>query len=83
MIALTRLSGTDVVVNVDQIVFVESTPDTRLTLATGERCMVREDVAEVVRRAEAFRRRCVPLLGPPTIAPIEIRQEVSPWTSQR
>ena len=81
MIALTRLNNKDVVVNCDQIVFVEATPDTRLTLTTGERCMVRESVAEVIRRVESYRRRCTPLLCEPTTTG-ENRQEVSSWTSQ-
>jgi flagellar protein FlbD len=56
MITLTRLDGREVVVNVDRVVFVEATPDTRLTLAGGSRLMVREEVAEVVRRAIEFQR---------------------------
>jgi len=68
MIALTRLNGKDVVVNCDQIVFVEATPDTRLTLTNGERCMVKEGVSEVIRRVESYRRRCTPLLHEPTTA---------------
>lgn len=57
MISVTRLDGREVVVNTDRIVFVEATPDTLLTLAGGERLMVREGVEEVVRRVVEFRRR--------------------------
>jgi flagellar protein FlbD len=78
MILLTRLNGREVVVNVEQVVFVESTPDTRLTLIGGERLMVREAVEEVVRRAEAFRRRSTPATS--MQAPAE--KEAASWTSQ-
>jgi flagellar protein FlbD len=78
MILLTRLNGREVVVNVEQVVFVESTPDTRLTLIGGERLMVREAVDEVVRRAEAFRRRSTP--ATPMEVPAE--KEAASWTSQ-
>lgn len=57
MIAVTRLDGTPIVINVDLVQSVESTPDTVLTLTSGERVIVRESVDEVVRRAVAFKHR--------------------------
>jgi flagellar protein FlbD len=62
MITLTRLDGREFVVNIDQVVFVEATPDTRLTLRGGDRLMVREEVAEVVRRVVEFRRQLGPVV---------------------
>lgn len=77
MIFVTRLNGKELVVNLDQVVFVEATPDTRLSLATGERLMVQESVNEVLRRAAEFRRRCMPLTPRGDEA-----QEVPSWISQ-
>lgn len=57
MIILTRLDGQPVVVNEDQLVFAEKTPDTVITMASGQRLMVREHLDELVARVEAFRRR--------------------------
>jgi flagellar protein FlbD len=57
MIFLTRLGGSEVVINTDLIVTVEKTPDTVITLTTGDRIMVKEPVEEVVERAAAFRHR--------------------------
>jgi flagellar protein FlbD len=62
MISVTRLGGTEVVINTDLIVTVEKTPDTVITLTTGDRIMVRESVEDVVARAAEFRHRV--LLGP-------------------
>jgi flagellar protein FlbD len=62
MILLTRLDGREVVINTDLIVTVERTPDTVVTLTTGDRIMVRESVGEVVERSVAFRYRV--LQGP-------------------
>ena len=62
MIFLTRLVGNEVVINSDLIVTVEKTPDTVITLTTGDRIMVKESVEEVVYRAAAFRHRV--LQGP-------------------
>jgi flagellar protein FlbD len=62
MIFLTRFDGTEVVVNSDLIVTVEKTPDTVITLTTGDRIMVKEPIQEVVARAAAYRYRV--LQGP-------------------
>ena len=56
MIKLTRLNGDEFVVNADLIRFVESRPDTYVTLTTNDRLIVRETVDEVVRRSIAYSR---------------------------
>lgn len=50
MILLTRLDGKTIAVNEAQILFAESTPDTVLTLAPGQRLIVRESLAEVMSK---------------------------------
>jgi flagellar protein FlbD len=57
MIPLTRLNKTPVVVNADQILLVEATPDTTLVLASGDRIFVRETVDEVVELALRYQQR--------------------------
>jgi flagellar protein FlbD len=59
MITLTKLDGQPVVINEDQLVFAEKTPDTVITMASGQRLMVRERLDELVARSEAFRRGCL------------------------
>ena len=59
MITLTKLDGQPVVINEDQLVFAEKTPDTVITMASGQRLMVRERLDELIARSEAFRRRCL------------------------
>ncbi|MGD9128171.1 MAG: flagellar FlbD family protein [Planctomycetia bacterium] len=54
MIRLTRLDGTKFVLNADLICYVETLPDTYVTLTTGERVTVQESSDEVVRRAVAY-----------------------------
>jgi flagellar protein FlbD len=58
VILLTRLDGKELIVNADQILTVEATPDTVILLAGGLHLMVRESPDEVVDRAVAYRRRC-------------------------
>lgn len=56
MIHLTKLNDQDIVVNSDLIKFIEATPDTLLTLSTGDKLPVRESVEEVITRVIAFKR---------------------------
>jgi flagellar protein FlbD len=55
MILLTRLDGKPIAVNEVHIVFAESTPDTVLTLAPGQRLIVRESLDEVMEKVESLR----------------------------
>ena len=47
MIKVTKLNGNELVVNADLIEFVESTPDTLISLTTGRKIMVLEEMDEV------------------------------------
>ena len=66
MIRLTRFNQQPVVLNADLILSVESTPDTLVTLANGDRVHVRESVDDVIDRAVAYQRRVRE--GVPTVA---------------
>lgn len=56
MIKLTRLNGEEFVVNADLIRFVESRPDTYVTLTTDDRFIVRESTSEVIKRTVDYAR---------------------------
>jgi len=56
MIQLTRLNSKALIVNSDLIKFVEQSPDTTVTLLTGEKIVVLEKPGEVIARIVAFRR---------------------------
>ena len=56
MIMVTRLNGSELVINAELIETIEATPDTVVTLTTGKRVIVAESVAQVSRRALAYRR---------------------------
>jgi flagellar protein FlbD len=65
MIPLTRLNKNSVVVNADQIMLVEATPDTLLVLSNGDRLHVRETVKEVIELALNYQRRVHAGVTPP------------------
>jgi flagellar protein FlbD len=50
MITVTRLDGSPLLLNVDLIVAIERTPDTLISLTTGDTVLVRESPEELVRR---------------------------------
>ncbi len=56
MIKLTKLNGDEFVVNAALIRFVESRPDTYVTLTSDDRFIVRESVEEVVKRSLSYSR---------------------------
>jgi flagellar protein FlbD len=56
MIQLTRLNNKPLTVNSDLIKFVEQSPDTLVTLITGEKIVVLEKADEILTRIIDFRR---------------------------
>lgn len=75
MIRLTRLSHTPVVVNADLIEHIEITPDTVISMTSGQKIVVLETSEEVIERIIDYRRsvlsgslRCpwAPQAGAPT-----------------
>ena len=56
MIQLTRLNNNPLSVNSDLIKFVEQSPDTVITLVTGEKIIVLENAQQVLDRIVQFRR---------------------------
>jgi flagellar protein FlbD len=64
MIKLTRLGGEVFILNADLIRYVESRPDTFVTLVGGERIVVTESMDEVMRRAVEYQQRKHLIPGP-------------------
>jgi flagellar protein FlbD len=64
MIQLTRLNNKALMVNSDLIKFVEQSPDTLVTLITGEKIVVLERPEQVLARIIDFRRAVLQGLSP-------------------
>ena len=63
MIEVTRLNGNPMLLNSDLIKTAESSPDTRLSLITGEKLIVKESCAEVMDRVLAYRANLLGLVA--------------------
>lgn len=62
MIRLTRLNGQPIMVNADLIESVEPTPDTVITLVSGNKLIVRDSMDDIEARVIGFKRK---IYGPP------------------
>jgi len=56
MIYVTRLNHTPVVLNCDLIEHIETTPDTVISLTSGQKMMVLESADEIIDRVVRYRR---------------------------
>ncbi|MFG0288595.1 MAG: flagellar FlbD family protein [Rhodopirellula sp. JB044] len=65
MIKLTRLDGETFILNAELIRYVDRRGDTFVTLSSGERIVVREQMDEVVDRAIAYQQQKHFLPPPP------------------
>ncbi len=69
MIQLTRLNNQLLVVNSELIKFIERSPDTVLTLVTGEKVVVSEPVDKVLQKILEFRRSVAARSSPEILDP--------------
>ena len=56
MIPVTRLDGSTLIVNDDQIAWIDTHPDTMISMMNGDKLLVRETPDELVERSRQFRR---------------------------
>ena len=56
MIQLTRLNGSEFVINAEKIRYIEKTPDTMICCDGGEKLVVKESLGEVIRRSIEYAR---------------------------
>ncbi len=57
LITVTRLNGSEFVINAEMIETIEAAPDTIITLTNKSKFVVCEGVEEIVRRVVQYKRR--------------------------
>lgn len=80
MIHLTRINRVPLVLNADLIEHVEATPDTVISLTTGQKILVLESPEQIVDRVVQFRRS---VLGIPAIVNRTPADQRRPTDSER
>lgn len=68
MIKVTRLNRVPLILNSDLIEHIDMTPDTVVTLNSGQKYMVLESAEEVVDKVIEFRRKLVSPASPQALA---------------
>lgn len=81
MIRLTRLNSSEVIVNSDLIELIEATPDTVISLTTGEKIIVRERAEEIVERIIEYKRKIFSREAP-TLKPRLVPEDRTPGDQQ-
>jgi len=56
MIRVTRMNGTDLIINAELIEFIEATPDTVMTLTTGRKFVLKDSVEDLIDKIISYRR---------------------------
>ncbi len=59
MIRLTRINRQPIVLNSDLLEHLEATPDTVITMTSGQKMVVLESTEEVIKRIIEFRRALI------------------------
>ncbi|MDE6600035.1 MAG: flagellar FlbD family protein [Oscillospiraceae bacterium] len=60
MIQLTRINGTELLVNEQFIEIAEQAPDTVVTMQNGHRYLVKETLEEIIDKSVQYSRECFP-----------------------
>lgn len=58
MISVTRLNGEKLFINAELIEFVEATPDTVVSLTTGKKLVIKEEVDVIVQAVINYKQLC-------------------------
>lgn len=59
MIHVTRINHSPLVLNSDLIEHIEATPDTVISLTSGQKYVVKESAEDVIEKVVEFRRRLI------------------------
>ncbi len=68
VIKVTRFNHSEMILNADLIEFIESTPDTVITMITGKKVLVRESADDVRSLAMDYRRSVGTAVSRPVLA---------------
>ena len=55
MIKVRRLNGKEFVVNGEMILYIEETPDTVITLTSGQKIVVKEKVDDIIEKVISYK----------------------------
>lgn len=58
MIELTKISGDKIIINAEEIETIETSHDSKITLKSGKKIMVKESSEEITAKSIAYKNEC-------------------------
>lgn len=58
MIGLTKLNGKEILVNSDQIEYIETIPESKIVMMNNEYLLVKESKDTILKRIIEYKKRC-------------------------
>ena len=81
MILLTKLDKQKVLVLIDNIKYVESTPDTLIRFINGDMLLVSESLEDISALVMQFKSRCLaPATSESLVVPANVSEVKAAWT---
>jgi flagellar protein FlbD len=56
MITITKLNDVETIINCELIEYIESNPDTTITMTTGRKFIAKESIDDIIDRVVAFKK---------------------------
>ncbi len=57
MISITKLNNKEIFINCELIEYMESTPDTTITMTTGRKIIAKESIDDVIDKVVEYKRK--------------------------
>ena len=57
MISITKLNGAKLTINCELILTIEETPDTTITMTTGDKYIARETIEEISQKVVVYKQK--------------------------
>ena len=74
MIKVQKINKKDLIINAELIEFVETTPDTIISMTTGKKIIVRDTPEELIKKVIEYRREIFPFKKFKKLTEDEIRE---------
>lgn len=58
MIKLSKLNGVEILVNSDQIEYIEQIPESKIMMMNSEYLLVRENIDTIIDKVAEYKRKC-------------------------
>lgn len=58
MIKLSKLNGVEILVNSDQIEYIERIPESKIVMMNGEYLLIKDDIDTIIEKVAEYKKKC-------------------------